>query len=536
MWLGLFLVICFAGCVRIRLLDLPLERDEGEYAYMGRLMLEGTAPFKLAYSMKLPGTSAMYALIMAVFGQTTVGIHLGLLVLNAATIGLVFLLGRKLIDDKAGFIAAASYAILSLHPSVMGIVAHATNFVIFFALAGMLMLLRAMETRRISVYFLSGVLLGLGFVMKQPGLFFVLFGLLFLIRMEWKQGAVNRTGFAARIASFSIGAALPFALICIWLWRAGVFRRFWFWTFTYTNYGSRQTPGQGWQNLEFHVESEMGWDILFWLVAAVGMFFLWRDKAARFNAIFLTTLLLISIVAVGQGLYFRPHYFILALPAVCLLIGGGYESARCWLAKTKALAVWQFAPAAIFAAVGALVVLGEAPLFFEYPATRASEYLYATYGPNPFPTSGMIAGFVRDHTQAGDTMAVLGSEPQIYFQSQRKSATGYLYTYSLMEPGPLARPMQSEMMVEIEAAKPEIIVLAKLTFSWGITPQSDGTILAWAQKYCADNYEVVGVLSYPVKSAADIHWEADAARHMADSKESIYVFKRKPASPAAPNP
>jgi hypothetical protein len=29
---------------RIRLLGIPLERDEGEYAYAGQLMLQGIAP------------------------------------------------------------------------------------------------------------------------------------------------------------------------------------------------------------------------------------------------------------------------------------------------------------------------------------------------------------------------------------------------------------------------------------------------------------------------------------------------------------
>ena len=58
---------------RIRLLGIPLERDEGEYAYAGQLMLQGIAPYKLAYNMKFPGT---YAAMMSIFGQTIIGINL----------------------------------------------------------------------------------------------------------------------------------------------------------------------------------------------------------------------------------------------------------------------------------------------------------------------------------------------------------------------------------------------------------------------------------------------------------------------------
>src|SRR5437899_8442727 len=84
--------------VRIRLLSMPLERDEGEYAYAGQLMLQGISPYKLAYNMKFPGTYTAYALIMSIFGQTIIGIHIGLLLVNGATIGLIFLLGRRLVN------------------------------------------------------------------------------------------------------------------------------------------------------------------------------------------------------------------------------------------------------------------------------------------------------------------------------------------------------------------------------------------------------------------------------------------------------
>src|SRR6201985_1441396 len=91
----LALVMLFTCALRFHLRTIPLERDEGEYAYSGQLMLQGLPPYKLAYNMKLPGTYAAYAFIMAVFGQTTEGIHVGVLVVNLATIFLIFLLGRR---------------------------------------------------------------------------------------------------------------------------------------------------------------------------------------------------------------------------------------------------------------------------------------------------------------------------------------------------------------------------------------------------------------------------------------------------------
>jgi len=98
--------------IRTRLLGVPLERDEGEYAYAGQLILQGVPPYTLAYNMKFPGVYAAYAAIMSIFGQTITGIHLGLLLVNAATILLIFLLGRQLVNSVVGLVAGMSYAVL----------------------------------------------------------------------------------------------------------------------------------------------------------------------------------------------------------------------------------------------------------------------------------------------------------------------------------------------------------------------------------------------------------------------------------------
>src|SRR5438034_6726644 len=111
-WVLAVIVFGLVLTIRIRLLGIPLERDEGEYAYAGQLMLQGIPPYKLAYNMKLPGTYAAYAAIMSIFGQTILGIHLGLLVVNVATIVLVFLLGRRLVNSVVGLTAGMSYAVL----------------------------------------------------------------------------------------------------------------------------------------------------------------------------------------------------------------------------------------------------------------------------------------------------------------------------------------------------------------------------------------------------------------------------------------
>src|SRR5436190_13865883 len=99
-----FAVFALVIAIRIRLLGIPLERDEGEYAYAGQLILQGIPPYELAYNMKFPGTYAAYAVIMAIFGQTIVGIHIGLLLINAATMLVIFFIGQRLFGLPAGVV------------------------------------------------------------------------------------------------------------------------------------------------------------------------------------------------------------------------------------------------------------------------------------------------------------------------------------------------------------------------------------------------------------------------------------------------
>src|SRR6516164_11548631 len=187
-YVAICLVILLISGIRFRLRDFPLERDEGEYAYAGQLILQGIPPYQLAYNMKLPGTYAAYAAVMSLFGQTISGIHLGLLLVNAATVALVFFLARRLINETAGLVAAASYALLSISPTVLGFAAHATHFVMLPVLAGMLLLLHQHAHARFGRLFVSGTLFGLAVVMKQPGIFFAVLAVIYLITKEIRRG------------------------------------------------------------------------------------------------------------------------------------------------------------------------------------------------------------------------------------------------------------------------------------------------------------------------------------------------------------
>lgn len=175
-WVILAVIIAASFVLRLQVMDIPFERDEGEYAYAAQLMLDGVPPFKEAYNMKFPGIYAVYAAMIFLFGQTHWGVHLALACVNAATVVLVFLIGRRLFDPAAASAAAMMFAMLSFLPSVQGIMANSEHFVLLGALAGILALMKTRENGGVLMLFLGGLLLGAGYTIKQHGVAFILFG------------------------------------------------------------------------------------------------------------------------------------------------------------------------------------------------------------------------------------------------------------------------------------------------------------------------------------------------------------------------
>src|ERR1035437_5475526 len=53
--IALAILVASVSIIRWRLVGMPLERDEGEYAYFSHLIRNGITPYKEAYKMKLPG-------------------------------------------------------------------------------------------------------------------------------------------------------------------------------------------------------------------------------------------------------------------------------------------------------------------------------------------------------------------------------------------------------------------------------------------------------------------------------------------------
>jgi hypothetical protein len=516
----LAVVIAVVVFIRLHFLAIPLERDEGEYAYAGQLMLQGIPPYRLVYNMKFPGVYAAYALIMWIFGESSVGIHLGLLIVNIANIVIVFLIARRLTGLIAGIAAAVSYTILSASPSVLGLAAHATHFVMLPTLLGALVLLKPVLTKK--MVFVSGILFGVGLLMKQPAIFFICFGATWLLFRDWRARLTFRQTLL-RNALFITASVLPLAGTAFWLWRAGVFSKFWFWTVLYAReYAGVISISQGARLFFDQIGIVIGFGWPLWALAALGVAASFLDKAMRNSAFFILTFIAFSGLALSSGFLFRRHYFIFVLPAICLLVGVATASAFNFCSRLAR--PLRFLPLAIFVVCSRVALSGQLSLLSQRP----SDVVRMIYGPNPFSEAVRVAEYLQAHSNPTETIAILGSEPEIYFYAHRHSATGYIYTYPLMEPQRYAVQMQREMIREIEAAQPKYLVFVSVTPSWLRRPNSATEIFDWFDRYSAADFQLDGLVSVVSQEQTNYYLPLTVdPRSIRPSEYYLLIYKRK---------
>jgi len=502
-WIAVGIILVVTAFVRLSMLQIPLERDEGEYAYMGQLLLQGIPPYLVSYSMKLPGMFAIYSIIIGIFGQSVGAIHLGLLIFNGIAIALIFLLTKYFADEIAGVIAAMVYAFLSASPFVLGTVAHATQFIVPFALGGIFLLLKAIDHKKIWMLIASGLLLGSAFIIKQHAFFFVLFAVIYYF-IRLKNMPVTTKEAVYKTSALIVSSTIPFLAACGLLYLAGVFPSFWFWTFTYSSQYASEIP------LSLAMTKFMEkvsliiypWMII-WIIAVIGLSSVFWNKKARDHWYFWIGFPVFSFLSVCPGFYFRSHYFVTLFPAVSMLTGIAVSASMIYLSK-RSLYYLKIIPV-ILISTALVFPAWQQTRYYRGDITDISRRIYGIK--NPFVESLPVAEYIKNHSSETDTIAVIGSEPQIYFYANRKSATGYIYMYEMMKANNYASQMQKEMTREIESTKPRYIVFVNAERSWLMDSKSDRYIINWTQKYLEDYYCIRGVINTPsdLKLKTDIN-------------------------------
>ena len=368
--------------------------------------------------------------------------------------------------------------------------------------------------------------------MKQHSIFLSGFGALMILTRYAPPRPFAWRPLVSGLAVFAVGVVLPYAVTCLWLWWAGVFDQFWFRTVTcsqnyVSEYSIASAPGRFWKG--FMDATGPNWPL--WIAAALGAVLV-RTEDARKGRWFLYAFSAFSFFCICPGFFFRNHYFIIFLPAVAIFggIAGSWliDSTGSWVESRGTSSgrerSFPWPAIVILVATGGFVVGQQWEFFLLWTPEQACWDLYDV---NPCEESLVIGDYLRRHSTPEQRVAVLGSEPQVYFYAKRLSATGFIYTYELMEPTPFARRLQEEMCREIEATKPEFLVVVNIWLSWARRLNSDTFMFDRTDRYVKSFYRPVGLVDRISPKRTDYLWDDQAMEAHPRSSNFVWVFRRK---------
>lgn len=516
----LALSIAVASVLRFPIADIPLERDEGEYAYIAQRWLQGEIPYKESFDQKPPGVLVIYAVIERWLGGSPAAIHWGMQIYSMGTLLLVLLLGRRLCRAPAGGATAIFCAVLVADKGVLGNAANTEVFMILPLTGLLLATLVCVEQDALHVSLIAGLLGSIALLFKQVALPNVVFSLLlvfWLSRRPWQLSAAFLAGLAAgllgTLAYFWQVDALGEMLDCVITVNLQYA----------SSIGWARYPANFWHS--FRGILETAWPI--YLLAGAGLLAhlgAAKTDAERAPAV-VPLWLAFSMLGVATGGYFREHYFIQCIPPVALLASRGVSTAARITSRGGLRTILM---ATIIAGAGGYAVVMSPDYYWR---GTAAEKARAVYGTNPFPESLEVAQFIAGRSAPDDTIFVFGAEPQIYYYAHRRCASRYIFLNPLFLDKPNAELRRRQLFGDLEKNPPKCVVLLYEPSSFITDEESDvvlySQLLNDLRRFMDRSYLPVAWM--PFVTAAPIPLETDTTTLLRpDGRRPFLVVLQRP--------
>lgn len=524
----LLLLLYIVVTIRTKFNLIPFERDEGIYGYIGKLLLEGKIPYQDFQEQKFPGLFYFYGFMVAVFGDTVKGLHTGFMYLNLATILLLYFTSRRLFTPIAGLISAITFAFVSLTPSLSGFTVQAEHGVAFFISVGIFFFSLYYTTNKWYYNLLMGLSFGMAFMTKTSGVFLGLWGglALFVGFLFTKEKKIKDFIIEAAIYIGAVFSVIGFFFLIIFL--KGSFADMMFWAYEIPkNYVGKIPYEDGVKYFTYAKDAIVQNHKFFWVhgMLAIAVCF---AKPIPFKMKIIALLLLgFSFLTIVPGFYFYGHYWIQTIPGLAILSGLTYYGFIMLLQGLfkKQNPKLKYAYLAVFMVLTFKHVDALKSYYFHPNYERI---LRSVYGSNPFPESMEIANYINANSKPEDEIVVIGSEPQIYFYTQKKCASRFAYFATLVDDVPQHKQWQRDFIADVEKQKPRYLIFFNHAISLFRQPNTDGYIFEWLNKYATENFKMIGLVDMIDGQQSTYLWKEAMAGYQPKGQNSIYIYERNP--------
>lgn len=523
----LLILVMIVHSIRSNFLSIPFERDEGIYSYFGTLVLEGKVPYKDFYEVKFPGLFYMYGFIVGMFGDTVEGMHKGFMYMNILSMVFIYFAGRNLFSPVAGLISAITFAFVSLTPNLSGFTVQSEHGVAFFISLGLLFYSLAKTSGKWFHYLLMGFSMGAAFMVKTSGVFLALWGgLLIITDFAFTKPRVTKQ-FWVHMISYAIGGFSIIGIMFLIIMMKGSFNEMIYWAYEHPKqYVSNMPYEEGVKYFKYTRDAIVQNHKFFWIhsILALGLCLL-KPINIKYK-ILGVTLLGFSFLTIVPGYYFYGHYWIQMVPGMALVAGLTVYSVLSILQNMFNLKqpFIKYVYLAVFAFLTFNHVSGLKSYYYHPNYERI---LRAVYGNNPFPESMEIAKYINSHSKPEDNIVLIGSEPQIYFYTKKKSPSRHAYFTSVVNNVKDHKKWQREFAEGTEKANPKFVIFFNHPLSLLVQPNTDKYIFEWANKFITEKYKLVGVVDMIEGQQSVYVYNEQLNTYRPVSQNLIYIYERK---------
>lgn len=503
---------------RLRFMDIPLDRDEGSYLYMGYCFINGYIPYVDFYEIKPPGIFLVYGLFQIIFGSSTFLLHLGILLTQLTTAYLIYLIMFKMFGNKEQSIVAVSvYFIFNLFPNFMGFGILSEHFFVLFILLSMFFLLKVRQTNVFYYIFISGIFFGIAAMIRQHAVFFAIPMLALILFV-----AINHPFRWYRILGVFIAGSVTITLLLIgYVAIRGGFSEMIYWVFKQPSekYITKVSWATGQQYLLNYIHNIfIGRHYPMLVIFGFGILFIFKNIFSNHHRKENALLLLFfigALMTVFPGNRFYGHYWLMVFPFFSLIAGKFMEQLPIkWYQYVSLLSI-------VVLFINQLIL--NKALYFNVKADIIYQNLYAD---NPNYSLQKMTDFLKRRLKKEDQIFVFGSEPQVYYETKKILPLPHVFLSFLHLPSNRAINDQNETISYLEKTKPAYIVHLQNPISVGMKENSDQSLYQWIFNFESMYYEKIALADINDQNIATYYFGQEA-NITPKSSNYIYVYQRK---------
>ena len=480
--LGLFFIL-----LRWNSFNIPLIRDEGEYAYSAWLMGQNILPYANSFMQKPP--MIIYSYLIASFVSPAAYWPFRLLayIFAASATGLLGFVAYLEFGWWVGLAAMWIMTPMILLPGIQQFTANTEQFMLLPLMGTLTFYMLRKGKAGVWHWLLAGVCAALAILYKPTVLLILLFTFIIWIVESWLDSKDIKEVIKRVLFGVLGGGVTSLLVLGYFLWQDGGrsliecvvnFNRY------YDQFSSEAFFGYikyFWSN----------WWILFLLAA-------WFLVSRPLRWWLYIGLLAIATLSSYGSLY--GHYYIVIMPFWALIAAIAINMLAEQISKKAAIKPQWLKLFLMLFVVVSISWPNKDLIFLSPEQFQAVKY----GGGNPFSESPLVARRVVELTAAKDFVYVAGSEPQILYYCKRQSPTRFVIAYPLMMNTPLAPLYQEEIVAALTTRSPEVVVLANSNLSWLMNKNSPKLFVPYLNKLLMSKYNLVGGFASDGNGG---HWE-----------------------------